>query len=297
MRRISIVGLAVLTLLQVPWSPALGAPSTPPKPESRASELPPDALRHFEARFGGKLLDVVAVTRLVVTPVGSPAAGAHRATFDVKNVSDRVVEAADWHLVLHANGHDTFLGAGAAKGLAAGATASFTADFTRDAASITVEAVVDPDQQLETTAVQRADNGKSLVVTGDLPIAGLQVVALDMNRAKAAGMQNTYAAWQGSTGCDMTPAPVGANALAVNASCVSAGGLDLDLLNGFTLKNGWKVNGVQIGTLGARSLFYRHIPLAGTAVTRTILGIPSHLNGTLLFMAVQIVGPPNTQPY
>lgn len=237
--------------------------------------------------------DVLAVK---VTAVAGATAGAKLITVTVSNVSKSSALWIDWQLKVKGASGERFLGLGNIANLNGAEKHTITAEYFPHGEAVTIEASVAP-ASTEASAAARANNVKSVAVLATTLPAGLQAVDLNPALAAASGATHQYTPRSGMTGCAMTAAPQG-NGLGVTFNCTAPGAGDIEPYKNFTLKQGWKVNGVFLSPSGGGTVIHRQVLPAGGAaasVRTSITGSPNQNPAVLV--RVELVGPVDTSPY
>jgi hypothetical protein len=223
--------------------------------------------------------------------------GSKLITLEVSNVSKSSALWIDWQLKAKSGSQERFLGVGNITNLNGAEKHTLTVEYVPSGEPVTIEASVTPDQS-EVSAAARANNVKAVSIAASALPSTLQVAELNPTSAATAGATHHYTPRSGMTGCSMTQAPQGTNALGVNISCTAPGAGEIELFKNFTLKQNWKVNGVAVGTLGGGTLKHRQLPLAGSAAPHIRLDVTGAPNQSpVVVVRVDLVGPANTSPY
>jgi hypothetical protein len=239
--------------------------------------------------------DVLAITNLQVGP--GAQAGVQVVTLEITNKNASSASWIDWQLKAKSSTQELFLGVGSITTIHAGQKHTLTAEFVPNGQAFTIEASVSAGNPTEANGAL-SNNTKVVALASATPSAALQVADLNPTSAQGAGATHLYTPRAGMTGCTMAQAPQGTNALSVNMTCTTAGAGEVELFKTFTLKQGWKVNGVAVGSLGGGTVVNRHIPLAGSNDPRVSIGITGGPGQSpVLFVRVELVGPVNTSPY
>jgi hypothetical protein len=239
--------------------------------------------------------DVLAITKLQVAP--GAQAGVQVITLEVTNKNGSSASWVDWQLKAKNGTQERFLGVGQITTIHSGQKHTLTAEFVPNGQDVTIEASVNAGNPTEASGAM-GNNTKSIALAGGTPSAALQVADMNSTSAQDAGATHLYTPRTGMTGCTMTSAPQGTGALSVNMTCTAAGAGEVELFKNFTLKQGWKVNGVVVGSLGGGTVVNHHIPLAGGTDPRLSIGITGQSGqAPVLFVRVELVGPVNTSPY
>ncbi|HEX2731416.1 MAG TPA: hypothetical protein VHM70_07425 [Polyangiaceae bacterium] len=261
------------------------------------SEIQPSRLNPAQKRIPiAAPSNVIGIKDFGAT-AGQPA-GVQKVSATIQNYSKSSVTWIDWQLKAKSGTKERFLGAGSITVIDGNLTQTISVEFVPASSDSQLQFDIDTRRSIETNNLIRVDDTKTLSVPGAATPSTLSVADLDPARAASDGANHSYTPRSGMTGCSMAAAPVGTNSLAVNMTCTAAAQGEVELFKNFSLRNGWKVNGVAVGGLGGGSVEYHRLPNAGSSEPYASIGIKGAPGSMpLFFVNVELYGPAGSSPY